>query len=199
MNPTAPPSAPALRAALEVITPLTDTAWVAVAALLQRRRISPGEHLLRAGEKALRVAFIESGLVREYYLDDAGRESTRRFCHEGELCGSLVDLLQGGPASVSIQALEPCLIWELDWAGFDALTEIHPCLMKLMRRVAEGLYVRKTQREFDMLTLPAAERYRRFVQAYPALDARLPRHMVASYLGITPVHLSRICVADKSR
>lgn len=189
----------ALRQALEQINPLSADAWQAVVALISSREIAAGEHLLRAGERASRGAFIHSGLVREYYLDDAGRESTRRFCHEGEFCGSLVDLLQGGPASVSIEALENTRVWELGWVEFDALTEIHPCLMKLMRRFAEGLYVRKTQREFDMLTLSATERYRRFKQAYPQLDARLPRHMVASYLGITPVHLSRICVADKSR
>jgi hypothetical protein len=64
--------------------------------------------------------------------------------------------------------------------------------LRLARRFVESLYLRKMKREFEMLTLPAKDRYQRFVTESPALDARLPRHLVASYLGITAVHLSRL-------
>ncbi len=156
-----------------------------------------GQHLLRVGEAATHIVFLRRGLLREYYLDGAGDEATRRFCEAGEFSGSLADLLAGGPAAVSIEVLDRSEIIELDWARVDALAEQHPSLMKLMRRFAEVLYVRKMRREFEMLTLPAAQRYRAFTQQHPALDARLPRHMVASYLGITAVHLSRIGAAER--
>lgn len=188
-----------LRQALERINPLPDEIWAEVAALVASRTVVPGEHLLRAGERATSVFFLRHGLLREYYLDDAGHESTRRFCSEGEFSGSLADLLGDGAAAASIEAIDGGEIWVLNWAQLDALTEKWPALMKLMRRFAESLYVRKMKREFEMLTLPAAERYRRFAREFPALDARLPRHMVASYLGITPVHFSRICAAEKQR
>jgi CRP-like cAMP-binding protein len=186
-----------LRQALERINPLADEAWAAIEPLTSARFVEAGQHLLRCGEPATRVVFITRGLVREYYLDGAGHESTRRFCREGELTGSLADLLAGGAAAVSIETLDPTDILELDWAAVDSLSDRHPSLMKLIRRFAEGLYVRKMRREFEMLTLPAAERYRRFTQEEPDLETRLPRHMVATYLGITPVHLSRICAAEK--
>jgi len=188
-----------LRQALERVNPLPDEAWAAVAALVSSRTVAPGEHLLRAGQRATSVFFLRRGLLREYYLDDAGHESTRRFCSEGEFSGSLADLLGDGAAAASIEAIDGGEVWVLNWAQLDALTEKWPALMKLMRRFAESLYVRKMRREFEMLTLPAAERYRRFACEFPALDARLPRHMVASYLGITPVHFSRTCAAEKQR
>ncbi|CAN5133005.1 hypothetical protein BH11PSE11_BH11PSE11_34420 [soil metagenome] len=188
----------ALRHSLDQINPLTDEAWAAIAALVAIRPVAPGEHLLRAGEVASKVLYVRRGLLREYYLDSAGRESTRSFCVEGGYSGSLADLLDSGAAVVSIESLHAGEVWEMDWARLDALAERHFSLMKLMRRFAERLYVRKMTREFEMLTLPAAERYQRFASAFPALDASLPRHMVASYLGITPVHLSRICAAGKS-
>lgn len=189
----------ALRQALDRINPLTDEAWTAFEALASIRTVAAGQHLLRAGERATRAFFVRRGLLREYYVDGSGRESTRTFCKEGGFSGSLADLLGRGAAEVSIEVLVPGEIIELAWAGVDALSEWHPSLMKLLRRYAEGLYVRKMRREFEMLTLPAAERYRRFTQEDPALEARLPRHMVASYLGITAVHLSRICAAERRR
>lgn len=187
-----------LRQVLEHLTPLTPQAWADVQALLRPRTVRTGEHLLHAGEPATHIFFVRGGLLREYYLDSAGRESTRRFCTEGEFSGSLADLLADGPALVSIEALAPSELWQIDWPAFDALTDSHPCLMKLMRRFAQLLYMRKTVREFEMLTLPALERYRRFARDFAALNARLPRHLVASYLGITPIHLSRLAAGERS-
>ncbi len=187
----------ALRQALDRINPLTHEAWTAIEALASVRSVAAGQHLLRAGERASRAFFVKRGLLREYYVDGAGRESTRTFCKEGGFSGSLADLIARGTASVSIEVLDPGEIVELEWAGIDALSERHPSLMKLLRRYAEGLYVRKMRREFEMLALPAAERYRRFAEEDPDLDGRLPRHVVASYLGITPVHLSRIRAAGR--
>lgn len=186
-----------LRNTLEQLSPLSDEVWGKIEALLSKRKVAAGEQLLSAGERATNIFFIRSGLLREYYLDDAGHESTRSFCVEGSFSGSLADLISGGKAMVSIESLDASELWVLNWSAIDALSENHPVLMKLMRRFAETLYIRKMVREFEMLTLSATERYRRFVRDFPALNQRLHRNMVASYLGITPVHLSRICSAEK--
>jgi CRP-like cAMP-binding protein len=171
---------------------LSDAAWLTVAGLVSSVPLAAGEHLLLAGEKASRVFFIRTGVLREYYIDATGNEATRRFCQENQFSGSLADLISGGPAAVSIEALTRGEVWTMDWARLDAAAEQHPSLMKLLRRFAEGLYVQKMAREFEMLTLSAAERYQRFSQQYAGLEERLPRHMIATYLGISAVHLSRI-------
>ena len=188
-----------LRSALEAISPLTDESWAPVERFVARRQVRTGEQLLRAGTRASLVFFVRRGLLREFYVDAAGDAATRRFCTEGELSGSLADLLSGGAAMVTIEALEPTEIWQVPWAEVDALTRVWHVWLLLARRFAEGLYLRKAKREFEMLTLTAAERYARFCRDEPALEARLPRHLVASYLGITPVHLSRLRRGGSSR
>ena len=188
---------PDLRDAIARISPLSSEAVDAVVHLVVERSARPAMQLLRAGDVARSVFFVRSGLLREYYVDRNGREATRRFCGALEFSGSLADLLAQKPAAASIEILAPCELLEFSWATLDALTHHHPTLMLLMRRMAEGLYVQKMHREFEMLTLPAVERYQRFVQSAPTLHAKLPRHMVASYLGITPVHLSRISAGGK--
>jgi CRP-like cAMP-binding protein len=187
-----------LRSILEQTVPLAEADWREVAALTSCRMVAPGEHLLRAGEHAEKVFFVSRGILREYYVDHAGRESTRRFCSENEFSGSLTDLLAGGKSMTSIESLDAGEVLVMAWQEIDALADKRPAIMKLLRRSAEQLYMRKTMREFEMLTLSAAERYRRFAWEFPALDKLLSRTMVSSYLGITPVHLSRICSAEKS-
>lgn len=180
------------RSAVDLVSLLSTAAWAVVEPLLSVRRASKGEHLLRAGEQATQIFFVRDGLLREYYCDAAGHEFTRQFTANGGLSGSLADLISPNRAAVSIEALASSELLQADWAQLNAYAEQHPTLMKLLRRITEELYLRKTRREFEMLTLAAVERYRRFVVEYPGLDARLHRHQVASYLGITPVHLSRI-------
>jgi CRP-like cAMP-binding protein len=189
---TTPPGPAALRAALERLSPLDDASFRALAGSILERRVSTSDVLLRAGEVSRFAIFVRSGLLREYYVDDEGRVATRRLCVEGEFSGSLADLLSGAPSMTWIEALEDGELLLLPWAVFDALTRVHPPLQALARRIAEDLYLRKCRREFEMLTLPAATRYARFREEHPSLDARLARHVVASYLGITPVHLSRL-------
>lgn len=187
-----------LHQSLDCIQPLSPQAWANVSGLTSARTVPANQLLLCAGDVATRIFFVKSGLLREYYVDHQGKEATRRFCRAGEFSGSLADLLARGPSAVFIEAMEVCELIEMDFKAVDALSLEHPSLMLLLRRLAEGLYVHKMRREFEMLTLPAAERYHRFAASEPELDARLPRHMVASYLGITPVHLSRICAAQRS-
>jgi len=184
-----------LRTALERISPLALPAWEALATLIAVREAARGVHVLRAGEPATHIFFVNRGLLREYYADAAGQEFTRRFCDAGDFSGSLADLLVSRGALVSIQVLEPSELLVMPWSAIETLAECEPSLAKLLRRFAELLYIRKIEREFEMLTLAAGERYRRFVAAQPGIHARLPRHLVASYLGITPVHLSRIASA----
>lgn len=188
-----------LRRAFERISPLSDACWAPIEPWITRRQLRAGEQLLRAGEQASLIFFVRRGLLREYYLDTEGRTATRRFCEEDELSGSLAHLRSGRKAMVCVEAVEPSEIWQMPWIEVDALTRRLNAWQLLARRFAENLYAGKIEREFEMLTLSAAERHAHFCIDRPALEARLPQHLVASYLGITPVHLSRIRAARPSR
>jgi len=53
-------------------------------------------------------------------------------------------------------------------------------------------YLEKEQREYEFLQLSATERYENFKFRYADIVDRLPKHQIASYLGITAVALSRL-------
>lgn len=181
-----------IRRAVEALAPMEDADFRRVEPHLRVRRVRAGTCLLVAGQVARTVYYVHAGLLREFYLDGDGGQVTRTFCPEGEFSGSLADLLSGTPALVNIDALEDTLAVTLPWRALDALSHRSPAWALVCRRQAELLVLRKVRREHEMLSLDAAERHRRFTQEHRALDARLSRGLVASYLGISPVHLSRL-------
>ena len=188
-----------LRKALNSISPIDFETWEKIQLLSQKRVFEKGAHFLLTGEAASNICFVEKGLLREYYVDQNGKEATRRFCVAGDLSGSLSDLISGGTAKTSIQALEKSWLICVPWVDIDKLSQESACLMRLMRKVAEKLYMRKSIREYEMLSLSSLQRYQNFARQEPELAHKLPRHMIASYLGISQVHLSRICAIGKPK
>lgn len=175
-----------------MLGPLSAPARAALEALGAPRDFPAGAHLLEAGQRAEWSFLVREGLVREYYLGASGEEHTRSFVAEGALTGSLLDLLSGAPAVTFIQALEPTRTVAFRYRDFDELTRRHPELERAARRNAEGLALRKTRREWQMLALTAGQRLEQWLEEAPALDARVTRRLLASYLGVTPEHLSRL-------
>lgn len=183
---------PHLLAALRSYGPLSDRAARSLAPLVTPRSFEPGAWLLQAGQRAKWVYFVAQGLVRELYIDEAGREQTRRFLTRLQVTGSLLDLLSKTPAVTWIQALEPTETLAWPYQEMVALADEHPELERIIRRFTEALYLEKARREHQLLALGAAARYSMWRAQDGALEPRIRQRDLASYLGITPEHLSRL-------
>ena len=184
--------APLLARALVRFGPVSAEALAAWSARTTERRFDARSFLLRAGERAQWCFLLVSGLAREYYVDESGAEHTRSFIPEGSATGSLLDLLSDGPAVTFIEALEPTHVLAFRYSDFEALSQRFADVGAIARRHAEALYVRKARREHEMLALGARARHERWLAENATLDARITRRHLASYLGVTPEHLSRL-------
>ncbi|MBP7685749.1 MAG: Crp/Fnr family transcriptional regulator [Deltaproteobacteria bacterium] len=178
--------------AMRRVAPLSDDDVAGGLALVRVRELGRGEHLLRAGDLARDAAVVVSGLLREHFLLADGTERTKAFVLEGELSGSLADLLSDSPARAYIVAEEPCRLLVVDFAQSSALAAKNPAWGQVRARATEALLRIKAEREYELLGLDADARYAAFRARYPGLEARVAAKHVASYLGITPVHLSRL-------
>lgn len=182
----------AFRAAMRRLAPLSDAELEAVEAPARVRRLARGEPFLRAGELAVACGTMLTGLVREYFLLDDGREVTRGFAGPGDNVGSLSDLLQATPARSTVVAEAASAIVVVPWPTLRAIADQRPAWAHLIARITERLYLAKAAREYELLALDAEARYARFRARYATLEPAIALRQVASYVGITPEHLSRL-------
>jgi CRP-like cAMP-binding protein len=169
----------------------SEPALAALWHALPRRPFSAGTLLQRAGEASTRCWQLRSGVVRLFYLNEEGSERNRSFHGPGKwVAGSLPPLVL--PSPYAIEVLVAAEAVELPYATLqqwqDAFPQIGPALQAALGCVFE----QNARREAELLSHPPEVRYQSFLATHGDLAPLLPQHHVASYLGISPVSLSRI-------
>jgi CRP-like cAMP-binding protein len=101
-------------------------------------------------------------------------------------------LFTGLPSRKGIQILEDADLIAINAIALNGLYNQHHEIERLMRKVTEAGYVETVNRLESLQFHSAEERYNALVQAHPQIVQRVPQKFIASYLGITPVSLSRI-------
>jgi CRP-like cAMP-binding protein len=174
------------------VADVSDASLERVRPMLTIRRLVPGHSLLRAGSRAVMAAIVLEGVLREFFVSTDGRDHTRGFAYERTFVGSLSDLVNGTAAEMTIEALTDVRVAQIPWAHFNELARIDAEWSSFARALTERAYLKKSAREAELLSLSAADRYAYFCDRYPGLRDRVPLRHVASFLGITPEHLSRL-------
>jgi CRP-like cAMP-binding protein len=177
---------------LRALAPLDDAELAALGARLVGVDLRRREHFLSSGSVPHRVGVVLRGVLREAFIHSDGTERTRNFAVEGDFAGSLSDLLRGGPARALVVAEEDARVLCLPWSVVRETLPRSASLQAVLHRATERLYLLKSEREYELLALDAAGRYEAFRARFPGIEARVTQRHVASYLGVTPEHLSRL-------
>lgn len=174
---------------LEIRSPATRQIYASMA---QRRHLKKGEVLYRGGEDTTYLYFLISGCLRGYTVNANGREYTEcilyRYGHShiGE-----IGIEHEFRLNKNLEALT-----DADLLFFD----IRPIMKELPNSIEFlRVYAKKLEEAYtqmwqvrEIMCEPALVRYQWFQKAYPNLQDVMQLKDVASFLGITPVTLSRI-------
>jgi CRP-like cAMP-binding protein len=156
------------------------------------RRIDRGGFYLVAGSITDRFAFVTQGLFRFSYSDENGKDYTAFFAGEGCFIPSFASVSMGIASRFSVEALEESEVAELPFRKLKELEEFSPAARKITRQFLLKALLAKEKREASLILDDAETRYRDFLEEFAPLENRLRLHHIASYLGISPVSLSRI-------
>ena len=159
---------------------------------LRFRHLEKGDYLIKAGKICTELAFVQHGLLRSYYTKDDGEEITYCFTFENTLMTAYSSLITGLPSPENIQALMPTELWVLQKKDLEALAQQSINWVILQKRLAEQQYVELENRIFSYQKEKASKRYQDLLLAQPHYLQQIPLQYLASYLGITRRHLSRI-------
>ncbi len=147
---------------------------------------------LQEGEKSTEIRFIIKGVFRSYYVDKTGNDITKYFYAEGATLFSYAAYLSQKESAYYIQALEDSEILVAKISDFEKIVEGNYQLLLFYKKMIDNALVVKEEHASSFKLLNSVERYKQFLAAYPGLEKRLKQCHLASYLGITPVSLSRI-------
>jgi CRP-like cAMP-binding protein len=165
--------------------------WDRCKGFFKEQTIPARASLLREGEVARFMYFVKQGSLRLWFNKD-GKDITFQFFMEGQAVSSIESFLRGQPSLFSLESVEAAAVLALSRAHWDRLHETYP---QLRDRFVQMLL--KRMEDYGRLFLSRikdspVERYQALVQEHPEIVRRVPQHFIASYLGITPVSLSRI-------
>lgn len=147
---------------------------------------------LEAGKRCNHVAFIRSGLLRIFYLNAKGEQTTCYFALPTQFVTSFASLTSGKSSTENIQAILPSELLIIHKEDLEMLYKKIPSTQEFGRKAAEDLTVVMEKRIALFLNNSAEERYRFLMENNPILIQKVPLQYLASYLGITPQHLSRL-------
>lgn len=153
--------------------------------------LDKGELLVRQGDRQTDFLFLVSGIFRGYYLDVNGKEVTDCIGFKSGT-PAMSSAIDNAISPISIEAVVESVFLRIDGAKLIPLIERSPLLLKIYNKVLQtamqihwALKVTVTQRT-------ALERYQWFLENYPGLIDQVSNKHIASYLGMTPVTLSRM-------
>ncbi|GAB4029061.1 Crp/Fnr family transcriptional regulator [Spirosoma gilvum] len=171
---------------------LTDDEFALLKTLFIPRKLRRKHYLLQEGDVCKSIAFVEKGLLRAYTVDSKGTEHILQFAPEDWWISDMYSYLTGEPSDSNIDALEDAELLLLERANMDVMVESVPKMERFFRITLQNNYLATQRRIKSALSQSAEEKYADFVHRYPDIVQRVPQHMIASYLGITPAFLSRI-------
>ena len=154
--------------------------------------ISKGDYFVKQGMICEQVGFVLSGKMRTYYMDESGNEITCYFVSPENFISSFTSFLTNTPANENISALEDTVLRVISKDELEALCLSVPKMQILRRVIAENLFITMEKRILMLQSQSAHERYEKMLRENPDIILSVPLQYTASFLGITPQHLSRI-------
>jgi CRP-like cAMP-binding protein len=172
--------------------PLTDAQFEVARTVFLPKHFKKAEFLLREGDVAKYGAFVALGCLRSYVIDNKGREHIVQFAPENWWLSDIHSIVNQTPTLYFMDAVEPSDVLLLDAVGHQKLTQTIPGFQASFQAGRQNHATAKDHRIIASLTATAEERFQNFLHTYPSIAQRVPQHMLASYLGVSPETLSRI-------
>jgi CRP-like cAMP-binding protein len=159
------------------------------------KQLQKFDHFIKEGQVCHKIAFVFSGLIRSYYLSPKGEEMTYCILFPDVFITAYSSFLTQQPTRENMQMLSNAELLVVSKDELEKLTQRNPNWNLIFKAIAEQQYIELEKRIFQLQISDAATRYKDLLDSHPQYVQEIPLQYLASYLGITQRHLSRIRAA----
>lgn len=156
------------------------------------KKLKAGEQIGKPFEVPSKIYMLISGVMRAYLSSESGKEFNKNFFMPFSFVGPFTGLIKKQPSKLVYEALTDCKVYEVDFNVFMNLCKNDIQISNLYNRVLEHVFIKYEERQLELISMDATERYLKLCKKIPEIENLVPQYQIASYLSITPVQLSRI-------
>lgn len=181
-----------LREHIEKIIAISDEEFEYIRPFFTKKRVLKNQYLVHEGDDVKYEFLVLSGLYKVFFLDEQGKEFIIQFAKEDGWMSDYQAFFQQKKASVFIECIEAGEVLFSSLESREKLaSEFHKIEHFYRMKLTNG-YVALQQRIKLLLSSTPQERYETFSKTYPDLMQRLPKKLIAEYLGLSRETLSRL-------
>lgn len=147
--------------------------------------------LLEAGKTAQKVFFVHSGCIRQWYNAN-GKDITCQFFFENSPVACIESLIKSQPSEYTLETVLPSEIYVIRGEQIQKWLQSNPEQMVEIAKIALERMVHYSKLFLSRIKETPQQRYEALVKEHPEIITQIPQHYIATYLGISPVSLSRI-------
>lgn len=155
------------------------------------KRYKKGAFIFTENQIVKDVYFIHSGLVKLSRIDEDDQEFILSFAYENWWETDFSAFYNQGKSTYRLQCLEDTEVFALNFDDYSSLLDKYGLANYFLDKSIKG-HIASQNRILSLLALKPKERYEQFVQLYPSLMQRIPKTVVAQYLGVSRETLSRL-------
>jgi CRP-like cAMP-binding protein len=178
---------------------LNTTDWNIIKPKLKIEYFKKGDIIHNIGDISSKIMFINSGLARTYILDENGKDNTWAIHFNDEnsyitnlFIGDYESFINQTQSKLAIDTLEDCEVVAIDYKDLEFLYDNTKIGNKFGRLISQEAYTYLHNSIIMRQTKTAKERFENFISETPYLLEKVPQYHIATFLGITPQHLSRL-------
>ncbi len=181
-----------LRQQIEKITPLTDQEFDYILSHFTTKRLKKNQFLIQEGDIVTTDCFVVSGLLKAYHVDKEGKEHIMQFALEDWWVTDYQAYFNQTNATLNIDCVETSELLCISLQNREKLcADLHK-IEHFFRKKSNAGYVALQRRILSLLNSNAKERYEQLFNQSPKLFQRVPKTLIASYLGVSRETLSRL-------
>jgi CRP-like cAMP-binding protein len=181
-----------LRQHIEKIVPLTDDEFAFVFSHFTVQHYKKRAFLIQKGESVKYSYFVASGLLMLVYNDEWGKQHIVSFAMEDWWESDFMAYFKQTKATMALKCLEDTTVFCLSLEGYQQLCASLQKMEHFFLQKANAGHIGSQQRILSFLTSNATARYEQLLKRYPSLVQRVPKTLLASYLGVSRETLSRL-------
>jgi CRP-like cAMP-binding protein len=181
-----------LKEHIEKLTPLTDDEFDFILSHFSLEKYKKRDFLIKQGENVNYCYYVISGLLKLVFDDQDGKQHIVSFAMEDWWESDFSAYFLQTKAKMSLQCIENTSVFSISLKNYQKLSTELPKMQRFFLKKSNIGHIASQNRILSFLTSNAKERYEQLLNQYPLLFQRVPKTLLASYLGVSRETLSRL-------